>query len=180
MRDDLHRTPALPRYWRVAVRHAERVADRDQLTYDLSRAAVQDMDAHIRPDLIALVATAAGGCHGQLFPETLVTALSECERFTCTPQEQRYVEVTRAVCLQRPGDPNIAEIARQALFSEIVKCGIEHVAAIVRNHAGPGQAREIRACLADHGAGCTVELGRQKPPKKLKGNAILDVEIGMS
>ena len=178
MRDDLHRTPALPRYWRTAVRHAERVADRDRLTYDLSRAAVQDMDARIRPELMAIVASAAGGGHGQLFPETLASALSECERFAKTPLEQRYVEVTRAVCLQHPGDPNVAEIARQALLSEMVDWGIEHIAATVRNHAGASQARQLRACLVSHRAGCTVELGRQKPPRKLKGNAILELEVG--
>lgn len=179
MRDDLHRTPALPRYWRIAVRHAERVADRAQLTYDLSRAVVQDMDAHIRPELAERVKQAAGGGHGQLFPETLADALSECERSARTPLEQRYVEITRAACLKHPGDPNVAEIARGALLNEMVDCGIEHAAAVVRNHAGANQARQLRACLASHRAGCTLELGRQKPPKKLKGNALLDLEVGL-
>ncbi|MET3916833.1 hypothetical protein ABID97_003615 [Variovorax sp. OAS795] len=135
------------------------------------------MDARIRPQFFAEVDKACGGSHGQLFPETQVGALSSYEGAVCTPLEQRFLELARAACLQRPGAPEIAECAKRELLRQMVESGIEHMAAAVRQHAGANQARQLRACLVQHQAGCTIELGRQQPPKKPLGKALLDMEI---
>lgn len=176
MRDDLHRTPALTRYWKTAVRHAERVADHDRIAYDLSRAAVQDMTARIRPEWIAGLEQACGGSHGQLFPETQVGALSTYEGTARSSLEQRLLEITRATCLQRPGATDVVESFKRELLKLMVESGIEHVAAAVRQDKGGNQARQLRACLCSHQAGCTLELGQQQPPKKPKAKDLLDME----
>jgi hypothetical protein len=180
MRDDLHRTPALTRYWKTAVRHAERVADRDRVAYDLSRAAKQEMDARIRPEWLNGLRDACGGNHGQLFPETQVEALSTYEGTTRSPLEQRVLEITRATCLQRPGSTDVVDSSMREVHQLLVESGIEHVAAAVRQDKGVSQARQLRACLAGQQAKCSLELGQQKPPKKPKVKDLLDMEVSAS
>lgn len=176
MRDDLHRTPALTRYWRTAVRHAERPADHSRIAYDVSRAAVQDMDTRIRPEWIASLKEACGDGAGHLFPESRVEALSSYEGTAQTHLEQRLLEITRANCLRQPHAADTVDASRGELHKLLVESGLEHVTAAVRQDKGVEQARQLRACLSKHQAQCTLELGQRKPPKKPSVSDLLDEE----
>lgn len=178
MRDDLHRTPALPRHWRTAIRHAARAADTDRIPYDLSRAVARDMEARLRPEWVEGLQQVCGGRVGQLFPETQVDALTTYERTARTPQEQRLVELTRAFIHRGSMQSDVVQSAKRALHAQMIDSGIEHATAAVRQQWGPNQSRELSERLHRHQSGCSLELGLQKPPKKLKGSDLLDLDVG--
>lgn len=178
MRDDLHRTPALLRPWRAAVRHAAREADADRVAHDMARAATHQMDAGIRAEWLSGVKAALGTNHGQLFPESRVDSLCDLENTARHPLEQKLIEAARGVCLRDPQDLDVVESARHAVFSQLIDQGIEHCAAVTRTEHNASQAAQLRRSMASHRAECSMELGRQTRPRKSKGLDLLDLEAG--
>jgi hypothetical protein len=177
MRDDLHRTPALLRPWRSAVRHAARAADADLVAYDMSRAARQQLEVGLRQELVDGLRNALGGSHGQLFPESRLDSLRSIEQLAKHPVERGLVEAARAVCIRSPQTPDIVDAATRVVFSQLVDNGIEHSAAAVRSEFGSSQSVPLRMTMLRHRAECSIELGGQKPPKKMNGPDLLDFNV---
>src|SRR5439155_1485387 len=126
--------------------------DHDRISYDLSRAAVQEMNARVRPEWVAGLSQACGGGHGQLFPESRLEALSTYEGSAKTHLEQRLLEIARAKCVQRPDSLDIVDTSVREVHQLLVESGIEHITASVRQDKGVKQARELRVCLVEHQA----------------------------
>ena len=177
MRDDLHRTPALLRPLRSAVRHAARAADADRVAYDLSRAANQQLDVGLRQQFVDGLRDALGESHGQLFPESRMDSLRSIEQLAKHPVERGLVEAARAVCIRSPETPDIVDAAKRVVFGQLVDNGIEHSAAAVRIEFGSKQSVPLRMAMLRHRAECSIELGSQKPPKKMSGPDLLDFNI---
>jgi hypothetical protein len=177
MRDDLHRTPALLRTWRSAVRHAARQADADRVAYDMSRAANLQLEVGLRKKFVDAMGDALGGPHGQLFPESRLDSLRTIEQLATHPVERGLVEAARAVCLRNPEISNVAEAAKSVLFKQLVDNGIEHSAAAIRGQFGSAHSAPLRMSMLQHRAECSIELGSQKPPRKMKGDDILELGI---
>lgn len=177
MRDDLHRTPALLRLWRTAVRHAAREADADCVPRDLSRGATQLLDAGLRPEWLRGLRDALGADHGQLFPESRVDTLRKLEDTPRHPIERRVLEASRAVCLRTPDALGVVDAAIAAVHRHLVDAGIEHCAAVIRAERNAFQASELRRSMVKHRDACSLELGRQSPPRKLKGMDLLNLEV---
>jgi hypothetical protein len=177
MRDDLHRTPALPRSWRSAVRHAARQADAALVAYDMSRAAKQQLDVGLREEFVNALGEALGGNHGQLFPESRLDSLRTIEQLASHPVERSLVETARALCLRNPETSNIVQAAQGALFNQIIDNTVEHITAAVRIQFGTGQSAPLRMRLLQHRAECSIDLGSQRRPKRLSDAALLDLDV---
>ena len=177
MRDDLHRTPALLRSWRSAVRHAARQADSDRVAYDMSRAAKQQLEIGLRKDFVSALDNALGGNHGQLFPESRLDSLRSVEQFATHPVERGLVEAARAVCLRNPETSDVVAAAKNVLFKQIIDNNIEHSAAVIRGQFGSAQSAPLRMSMLQHRAECSIELGSLKRPKKMTGADLLDLDI---
>ena len=178
MRDDLHRTPALPRPWRTAVRYASRAADADRVAYAMSRAVAIEMNAGIDKAWLARIDAVMRPSSGDLFPEqTRLEAFRAAEQCASHPVERLVCETARALWSRSPETPELLQASLQAVHQRMLDNDIEHAVADVRMFRGPHQASLLRESMTSHRAECSVELGAKKRPTKLKGDALLNFEI---
>ena len=115
---------------------------------------------------------------GHLFPDQpRLDALRAAEQGANHPVERLVCETARALCARSPETPDLLHASLEAVHQRMLDNDIEHAVADVRAFRGAHQASLLRESMSSHRAECSVELGAKNRPAKLKGDALLDLEI---
>ena len=160
------------------MRYATRAADADRVAYAMSRAVTLEMKAGIDNGWLARLDAVMKPTSGHLFPEQArLEALRAAEQGANHPVERLVCETAMALCARSPETPDLLQASLEAVHRRMLDNDIEHAVADVRTFRGPQQASLLRESMSSHRAECSVELGGKKRPTKLKGDALLNVEI---
>lgn len=180
MRDDLHRTPALPRPWRAAVKHASKPADADRVAYSMSRATYMEMTAGLRADWFAALRTALDPSEGLLFPgQHRLEAIRCAERDARHPVEQQLCEVARGICAREPQVQGVTDKAMESVHRNMLSNSLEHAVADIRAEHGAYQGNLLRDSLRKHLPECNLALGSTKKPRAMSDEALLGMSMAI-
>lgn len=177
MRDDLHRTPSLPRAWRAAVRYAQNLADAERVAHAMSKAVWTEMEASVNPRWLNELRHEFSKADGDMFPEEARThALSKAERTARSPTERLISETVRGLCAKGMSLPSLMDYTIDSVHRRSVVNMIEHASAHIRTEHGPYQARLLRERMTEHLPECSFKLGGERM-RKVRFNEVYDLKV---
>jgi len=148
MRDDLHRTVAVPRPWKTVLRYAPNKIDRlTRMPGAIEEAVRSDLDSSLSPECVrSLRATLAHGLSDLLGSDSVDSAILRCATTIQTPADRELYEIVRTAAAFKRQDANVFVSCMRELTNRAVDRNYEHLVAAVRmEHAS--SARELRGYL---------------------------------
>ena len=177
MRDDLHRTPSLPRAWRAAVLYAQKPADEERVAHAMSKAVRTEMEASVDPRWLNELRHEFSKSNGDMFPqETRAYAISKAERTASSPMERLISETARGLCAKGISFTSLMDSTIDSVLRRSVENMIEHASAHIRTAHGPYQARLLRDRMTAHLPECSFRLGGERI-RKVRFNEVYNLEV---
>jgi hypothetical protein len=148
MRDDLHRTVAVPAPWKTVLRYASNKVDRlARLPGAIQEAVRRTLKESVSADCLrALRSTVSHGLRDLFDGDAVADAIARCERTVVTSADRELYDAIRTAAAFKRQDENILVAAMGELANRAADRYCEHLVATVRiDH--PRDAAELRGYL---------------------------------
>ena len=169
MRDDLHRTPSLSRFWRKAVRLAQSPIDAEHLPAEMSRAVALQFRETIDQGWERKLAQQLSSAESDFFRRNERLELVRQAELTAATSEQRQLcAIMKGSIAKDPSQHSLLSAAKEQLFSRTMSSMIELACACVRQHHGSFQASLLRQSMQSAAPNCSLNLAIEKPERTRK------------
>ena len=164
MRDDLHRTPSLSRFWRKAVRLAQSPIDAEHLPAEMSRAVALQFRETIDQGWERKLAQQLSSAESDFFRRNeRLEVVRQAELTAATSEQRQLCAIMKGLLAKDPSLHSLLHAAREQLFSRTMSSMIELACACVRQQHSPFQASLLRQSMQSAAPNCRLNLAIEKP-----------------